>query len=182
MPGPLGTDTNSPVIDEGTLALTRTRTPGPIGTNADKTLGLLAHAQLCLDAASGAALGLIGAKLWARDPARFKSGPAGARNRKPIEEKESHRWLEGYQAAQRLAEDLGPAVNVTSVADREGDIYEVFAEGQRAHARGGAIAHLLIRAQHNRALNAGEQRSHDQVRDLPAQTHVTAKPEGQSLP
>ncbi len=76
---------------------------GPIGNNADNTLGLFAHAQLCLDAASGAALGLIGAKLWARDPAQFKSGPAGARNRKPIEEKESHRWLEGYQAAQRLA-------------------------------------------------------------------------------
>lgn len=146
---------------------------GPIGNNADKTMGLFSHNQLCLDARNGAALGLLGAKLWARDPAQFKSGPAGARNRQPIEEKESYRWLEGYQATQQLAQELGPTVKVISVADREGDIYEVFAECQRHQASGGAAAQLLIRAQHNRALSAGEARSHDAVRTQPMQASVT---------
>lgn len=30
MPGPLGSETNSPLIDEGTLCLARSRTPGPL--------------------------------------------------------------------------------------------------------------------------------------------------------
>ena len=153
---------------------------GPIGNNADKTMGIFSHEQLCLDARNGAALGLLGAKRWTRDPKKFKSGPAGARNRKPIEEKENSRWLEGYQDAQRLAEALGPTVTVTSVADREGDIYDVFAECQRHSDSGGPHAHVLIRAHHNRALSEGELRSHDQVKALPVQATMTVTVERQA--
>ncbi len=145
---------------------------GPIGNNADKTMGLFSHEQLCLNASNGAALGLLGAKLWARDAKRFKGGPAGARNRKPIREKESCRWLEGYEDAQRLAQELGSGVTVTSVADREGDIYEVFAQWQHNRAQGGAVAQLLVRAQHNRKLSEGERRSHEQVGAMRVQATI----------
>ena len=148
---------------------------GPIGNNAERTLGLFAHAQLCLDADTGTAFGLLGAELWARDPAKFKRSPAGARNRQPLAEKESYRWLAGYQAAQRLAATLGAGTTVTSVADREGDIYELFAAWQDTTSAGGPAAQLLIRAQHNRALAADELRSHDAVRASPVQASVTVE-------
>lgn len=150
-----------------------TRGLGPIGNNADKTMGLFSHEQLCLDAENGAALGLLGAKLWAREAQRFKRGPAGARNRQPIEAKESCRWLEGYQNVQRLAQELGPEVGVTSVADREGDIYEVFAQWRHFATQGGPVAQLLVRAQHNRAVSEGKQRSHEQVSAGAIQATVT---------
>lgn len=148
---------------------------GPIGNNADKTMGLFAHSQLCVDACSGRSFGLVAAKIWAREPGLFGKAAAGARNRQPLQEKESHRWLEGWQHAQQLARQLGPAVAVTSVADREGDLYEVFMHARQAAAQGGPAAHLLIRAQHNRVLTEGEKRSHEQVRSGPVRTTLTLK-------
>jgi len=146
-----------------------TRGLGPISNNAEKTVGLFAHAQLCMRADSGAALGLLSAELWSRDPKAYKSGPAGGRNRKPIEQKESHRWLKGYQQAQGLAEELGREVTVISVADREGDIFEVFAQWQDNEAKRPVAAQLLIRAQHNRRLSEGEQRGQERVKAGPVQ-------------
>jgi hypothetical protein len=46
---------------------------------------------------------------------------AQQRQRKPIEEQESYRWLEGYQCAGAVNQDC-PATLVVHVADREGDI------------------------------------------------------------
>jgi len=151
---------------------------GPIGSNADKTMGLFAHSQLCVDAANGAAVGLLGARIWARDARVFGKAPAGVRNRQPLSQKESHRWLEGYELANQLAQELGPEVVVTSVADREGDLYEVFLRAQQAQAEGPA-AQVLIRAQHNRALSEGETRSHEQLRAQPVQTTLTVSIPGQ---
>jgi hypothetical protein len=141
---------------------------GPIGNNADKTQGIFVHSHLCMNAHTGVPLGLFGAKLWCRDPAQFKAGPAGERNRLSIEEKESRRWLEGLQAAQELQQQLGPTQSVISVADREGDIYEVFAHRQQNEG-----AHLLVRQQHNRAL-AGENqpRSREQLKSTPVRGHL----------
>jgi hypothetical protein len=71
------------------------------------------------------------------------------RNSLPIEEKESYRWLLGYREACELAEKA-PNTTVISIADREGDIYECFAEAQDP-----TITHkaeILVRAKHNRSL------------------------------
>jgi hypothetical protein len=67
------------------------------------------------------------------------------RKRRPIEEKESMRWLTGLREARRLAQAL-PAVRCVCVADSEADIYELFAE-----PRGGTPVHWLIRACQDRA-------------------------------
>lgn len=84
----------------------------------------------------------------ARDP---EVGIAAERKQKPIEEKESYRWLEGYRAACALAEQA-PGVEVISCADREGDVYEVFAEWQQRVQDGLPAAEWLIRCNQNRAL------------------------------
>src|SRR5262245_4359912 len=48
---------------------------------------------------------------------------AQQRKSKPIEEKESYRWLEGYQDACQVNQAC-PATLVINMADREGDIQE----------------------------------------------------------
>jgi hypothetical protein len=69
------------------------------------------------------------------------------RKRKPIEEKESLRWLTGLREARKLAQAM-PEVQLTCVADSEADIYELFAE-----PRGEQPVHWLIRACQDRAIS-----------------------------
>ncbi len=52
-------------------------------------------------------------------------GKSQERSRLPIEETESFRWLEGYRSACRIAAEC-PDTRIVSVADREGDIYDIF--------------------------------------------------------
>jgi hypothetical protein len=148
---------------------------GPIGNKADTLQGIFVHGSLCLGARSGNVFGLLGAEIWARDAAQFKAGPAGARNRKPIEEKESHRWLESWRKADALYHRLGGRHRVVSVADREGDIYEAFALCLQSKAARGGGADLLVRSQHNRKKNGGpqpEQGSWQHVENLPMAARI----------
>jgi hypothetical protein len=71
----------------------------------------------------------------------------------PIESKESVRWLRSYQTANRLAKKLSK-VQIVNIADREGDIYEVFVEASGAKETGGAD--WIIRGNQDRLLNSQE--------------------------
>ncbi len=82
---------------------------------------------------------------------------------KPIEAKESMRWLTGLRQARELAQQA-PATQCLCVADSEADIYEVFAE-----PRGERPLDWLIRACQDRAL-ANDDSGH-YLRD-----HVLATP------
>jgi len=145
---------------------------GPIGDKAGKGRGFFAHATLCVGAGGGEVFGMLGARIWAREAAQFR---AKGRNRKPIEEKESHRWVESWMKADELFVDLGQRRRVVSVSDREGDIYELFAlRAQKEKQRGGA-ADVLVRSQHNRAVSSEKgqdpegKRSWDQLESQGAQ-------------
>src|SRR5262249_54769369 len=70
----------------------------------------------------------------------------GQRKQKPIEEKESFRWLAALREARAVAQEL-PTVQCICIADSEADIYEVFAE-----PRGEYPVHWLIRACQDRAI------------------------------
>jgi len=117
---------------------------GPIGNSTDKAFGLWVQSLLAFTP-EGLPLGLLAAHSWARDPEQF--GANHQRNQKPIEAKESYKWLRSYQVVQALAVHT-PHTRWVMVADREADIYELFesAMGQPAGPE------LLIRLQHNRAL------------------------------
>jgi hypothetical protein len=67
-----------------------------------------------------------------------------------LAEKESQRWLDSFQESVRVA-GLRPDSRVINVADREGDIYELFAEAAQ-HPQVG----VLVRARHNRRLEPEE--------------------------
>jgi hypothetical protein len=127
---------------------------GPIGNvSVSRVPGLFVHGQLVVGG-DGRVHGLAGAAIYPRTEQR-KGQAAGTRNRQPIEEKESMRWLKGWQEAQRLWKELGGKRRVLSVADREGDIYELLAACLEERKLHGASAGLLICSQHDRELENG---------------------------
>jgi hypothetical protein len=94
-------------------------------------------------------LGILGAKLWQRP-----EEPVGhLRRKKPIEEKESYRWLESYNLACEVQRNC-PDTLVVSVADREGDIHEWFADAQGRPIE--EKAEFIIRAKCNRRTEVGD--------------------------
>jgi len=116
---------------------------GRLGNRKDQALGLWLHTTLAVDEA-GTALGLMQAQMWTRDPA--KAGIAAHRKKRALVEKESQRWLSSFEESIRVA-GLLPRSRVINVADREGDIYELFAKAAQ-HPQIG----VLVRARHNRRL------------------------------
>lgn len=103
--------------------------------------GLAMHACLAVTT-EGLPLGLLSQKISAREsrPTRAK---AGARDRLPIEQKESFRWLE---ALHETREVMGNCQAVT-VCDRESDIYDFFKLGNELEAS------VLVRASADRTIN-----------------------------
>jgi Transposase Tn5 dimerisation domain/Transposase DNA-binding len=93
-------------------------------------------------------LGVMGMKVWQRPDQPV----AQQRKRKPIEEKESYRWLEGYQDACAVKE-ASPVTLVVNMADREGDIQEWLVDVLRREP--GQRAECIIRAKENRRLASG---------------------------
>lgn len=97
----------------------------------------------------GLPLGLLDAKIINRDDASFRS--TGKRKQMAIEDKESYRWVEGYRRTTQLAREI-PGCEVFSVSDREGDIFEVYADWLEAKEHEQGAAEWIIRANQNRAL------------------------------
>lgn len=139
---------------------------GPIGNGSVlKAPGLHVHGQLVVGG-DGRVHGLADAAIYARKEQR-KRQPAGTRNRLPIEEKESMRWVKGWHEAQRLWKQLGGTRPVLSLADREADIYELLAVCLTERAEHGASAGLLIRSRHDRELEDGAGRMWQGEETLP---------------
>jgi len=118
----------------------QTRGLGPIGTDSEQVRGLMVHDTLAMTP-RGTPLGLLDVQCWAREGI----GSRQQRHRKPIEDKESFKWVESYQAVSALQPRCRNTTLVV-VADREADIHEVFA----AHAQAPRGAELLIRAERSR--------------------------------
>jgi hypothetical protein len=117
---------------------------GPLNTTTDNSLGLWMHDTLGLTP-EGLPLGLIDVQLWARDAA--EQGKRATRYQRPIEEKESHKWLVSYRAASELQRQC-PKTQVVSLGDREADLYELFVQAQQ-EPQG---AQLLVRAERTRRM------------------------------
>jgi hypothetical protein len=130
----------------------RSQTPGLglIGNHADKFFGLWLHGLLAFTP-QGLPLGLLDAQCWARDPAKF--GGNHQRNRKPVADKESAKWLRSYQALHTQALQT-PQARWVMVADREADLYELFALALDTLG----APELVVRAQHDRGVDASTRR------------------------
>jgi hypothetical protein len=117
---------------------------GPIGTHAHNPRGLYLHGLLAFSP-DREPLGLLHAQCWARDPAARRRG--GHRNRRPVAAKESAKWLRSYTALCAHAAQT-PATRWVFVADREADLYELFAAALAAPTQPA----VLVRLQHDRAV------------------------------
>jgi len=115
------------------------------------SVGFFIHPLIAVDLETGAVLGLVDAQIYTRPP-----GPTANRRRLAFEEKESVRWLTTAQSAQTR---LAGAARTIVVADRESDIYSVFARRPQE-------VQLVIRASHNRKTAAGK-RLFDEADQLP---------------
>jgi hypothetical protein len=102
--------------------------------------GLWMHSALAATG-DGTPLGLLDQHTWARDPGTV--GKRATRRHRPTREKESQRWLDAQAATQAV---VPPGTRVITVADREADIYDLFALARPAGCE------LLIRAAQNRAI------------------------------
>lgn len=122
------------------------------------TRSLNLHSSLAIAADDGLPLGVLRLHGYAPTPAQGKDP------QRPIEQKESFRWIKAYQDANHTA-TLLPGTRVINVTDREGDFFELF--DWRRRQPGGAEAHLLVRAQHDRKLEGTDAKLFAELAGVP---------------
>lgn len=93
-----------------------------------KTRGYLDHTTLAVTP-ERLALGVVDVQMISRTDEGF--GQSQQRQNNPLETKEIVRWLNGYRTAASL-QALVPSTQLISVADREGDLYEILVEARDA--------------------------------------------------
>ncbi len=109
---------------------------GPIDGNGSN--GMHVHSVLAVSS-DGIPLGLVHQQVWNRDPEKKRTKEE--HKKLPIEEKESYRWLQSLDATSKAVD---VEAHIITVADREADIFELFALPRVSHMD------LLIRAVQDR--------------------------------
>jgi hypothetical protein len=117
--------------------------------------GLWLHSVLAATP-DGTPLGLLDQQTWARDP--DVSSQRQTRRQRPTAAKESQRWLTAQAVTDVI---VPPGPQVITVADREADIYDLLALPRPAQHE------VLIRASHNRRVQAEERYLWEAVRAAP---------------
>lgn len=116
----------------------KTANPGQVNNDAP---GFMLHLSIALGAQSQQIYGIPYATVynWAAD--RERNGSESKYKSKPLEERESYRWIETTKQSIEL---ISPNNPVTVICDREGDIYELLSMQLPDHAN------LLIRSSQER--------------------------------
>ena len=117
---------------------------GPL--NYEKRKGIFLHPTVAVTP-DQICLGVLDAWEFSREPGSLGKGRTSSRT--PIEEKESVRWLEGYQRTCDCQQKI-PGTQLIYVADREADIYEIFVERYLLLQQGQLAADWLIRSRADR--------------------------------
>ena len=142
-------DTVLVVQDTSTLSyggLKSTKGLGPVNDQANGR-GMLLHSSLALRP-DGRPMGLLHQELWSRKDEEY--GSRHQRRERPIEQKESYKWVTGIQQArERVAAERGSeqGPRLIHIMDREGDIHEVLET--IADSADGAV----LRFQHSRRID-----------------------------
>lgn len=122
----------------------RNRDAGPLSKEHQR--GFYLHPSIAFTP-EGVCLGTLHAKIWARDIESFGTSRATAK-KKPIEEKESYRWIEGWDVVAKTARAC-PETQVINVSDRESDIHALFLKASKTTLPN---ARFVIRERHDRSL------------------------------
>ena len=137
---------------------------GLVGKNQTgaESQGLKVHSALVVNP-KGLPLGVLRVNTYAPEATEGKKEA-----RRPIEEKESYRWLQTYQDALEVSEKI-PKTHLVCVGDRESDIFELF-DARRCQ---GSRVDLLVRAKHNRCLDDSDKKLFDQLEVSPVKAEVS---------
>jgi hypothetical protein len=103
--------------------------------------GLKVHTTIAVTPV-GIVKGILDQKIWTRDPA--ECGKLKPRKQRPIEEKESFKWIESMDKSNKGIPENIKAINI---CDREGDLFEFFSKCNNENK------YFLVRAVHNRKLS-----------------------------
>jgi hypothetical protein len=112
-----------------------------------KTKGIVVHTSMAVSL-EGVPLGIINQTVIKREEEEKKD------KRRPIEEKESYKWIEHYKKSDELINK--PFIYI---GDREADIIELYAIKKEEHD-------LLIRSSHNRKIENSKLKLHDYLKTL----------------
>jgi hypothetical protein len=168
------------VQDTTELDLTRPveRMEGAGPLNDECRWGFYAHPLLALTP-ERIPLGVVHAEIWARDLEEFlasrrdKAQDPRSKDKRnkalPIEAKESHRWLEGYQLGCEVAGQF-PNTTTVVISDSEADIYECFLEAMPE--AGKKKAEWITRACQDRNLSERSPQGYAHLRQKVASTRV----------
>jgi len=141
-----GLDRIIAVQDTTTFSFDSARNAKGLGTvnDSQKSRGMFFHPVLALRE-DGLPLGLLDQQHWCRSD--IVEHKAKDRTKRPIEEKESSKWLRGIDSSNKILKTRQPEGQIPKlvhVFDREGDVHEVF-ERITEHQNG-----AVIRSSHNR--------------------------------
>ncbi len=127
--------------------------------------GLFAHTTLAITP-ERVPLGLLAQQVWARDPNDV--GKRQTRKHRPIEQKESHKWLLSLQAVIQ-AQKRCPDTQFVSIGDREADVFDLFLEDRPEGVD------LLVRAAWNRKVVHPEGYLWDVIASQPVVKYLTVQ-------
>lgn len=136
------------------------------GSSSESSRAFQVHTSIAIDT-DGVPLGLIHQKCWNRDRAQY--GKRVTRASRPIEEKESYKWIESVQGTLQAFRSLKTPAHIIMLGDRESDIFEYFSyiKSQGVDA--------VIRSRANRKLTNETSLMWDHVSQLPLNYKVSFK-------
>jgi len=135
---------------------------GPL--NYETRWGMYLHPTLALTP-ERVPLGLLDLHCLVREPGSLGQDKDPHRS---LEEKESVRWVDGFARVNALAEQLAET-RLTYIADREGDIYDLFVEAPCPEHG----ADWLVRVQHQDRLLTDGRKLHAVLDAAPVLTEIT---------
>lgn len=135
--------------------------------------GLLVHTTLAVTP-ERVPLGIIQQQVWTRPAEEF--GKKHTRKQRPIEEKESYKWLNSLKETAKLQQQF-PHTHVVSIGDREADVYELFVQAKELSQD------ILVRASWNRCVDHPQKYLWDHLQSRPvAGTLTITVPRKQNQP
>jgi hypothetical protein len=140
-----------------------TRGLGPLVKPENR--GLVTHSTVAFTV-EGVPLGVLAQEVWARDEETF--GQLQDHHERPIEEKESNKWLKSLACLQDVCLAC-PDTHFVSIGDREADLYDLFL-AERPEG-----ADLLVRAAMDRRVEHEERLLWAAVKKKPVAAQLTIK-------
>ena len=133
---------------------------GPLQQN--NVRGLFIHPMLAITP-DKVCLGILSYEQWCRDELTDSSKCRKEKRRvQNIYQKESYRWLKGYKKAGHLSKAF-PDKNIIYIADREGDIYEIFQQSSKFSGQN--IPQWIIRSTYDRSVkDEGDKKERNKLR------------------